>query len=79
MSVQMQATKRRINSIVATRKITSAMELIAVTKLQRWQKYFYSSDKFTESFRTILNEYQKLEIQIESPYFLENRESSRFF
>lgn len=76
MSVQMQATKRRINSIVATRKITSAMELIAVTKLQRWQKYFYSSDKFTESFKTILNEYQKLEIKIESPYFLENKESS---
>ena len=40
MSVQMQATKRRINSIVATRKITSAMELIAVTKLQRWQSIF---------------------------------------
>ena len=76
MSVQLQATKRRIKSVTATRKITKAMELIAVTKLQKWQRHLLSSSKFSgnlqDIFENILVKYE----DVETPYFKENAEAT---
>ncbi|MGI5881400.1 MAG: ATP synthase F1 subunit gamma [Syntrophomonadaceae bacterium] len=55
MSVQLQNTKRRIRSIKATEKITSAMEMVAVTKLKVWEYRLHQNEKY----RTILAKVSK--------------------
>lgn len=72
MSVQMQATKRRINSIVATRKITNAMELIAVTKLNRWKRHMFSSAQFSRNLHDILYKIVLKHQHLDNKYMYEN-------
>jgi len=50
MSQGLTNTKRRINSITGTRKITKAMELVATVKLKRWKD---SMDHITRYLSTM--------------------------
>lgn len=54
MSVQMQAAKRRIRSITATEKITSAMEMVAVTKLKIWEYRLMQNQQYRAMLNKIL-------------------------
>ena len=75
MSVQMQTTKRRINSIVATRKITNAMELIAVTKLNRWKRHMFSSEQFSRNMCDILCNIVLRHQHLDNKYMYENEKA----
>lgn len=56
MSVQLQNTKRRIRSIRATEKITSAMEMVAVTKLKVWEYRLLQNEKYRTCLAKVSDE-----------------------
>ncbi len=47
----MQSTKRRIKSISSTMKITKAMELTAVSKLQKTKSRFEANKEYNDTFK----------------------------
>lgn len=47
----MQSTKRRIKSISSTKKITKAMELTAVSKLQKTKSRFEANREYNDTFK----------------------------
>lgn len=46
-------TKRRINSVTSTRKITNAMELVASVKLKRFKGAMHSVEEYTAAIKEI--------------------------
>ena len=48
-------TKRRINSVTGTRKITNAMELVASVKLKRFRDVMNSSDSYVSNIKSIMS------------------------
>ncbi|WP_127942668.1 ATP synthase F1 subunit gamma [Mycoplasma sp. ATU-Cv-703] len=49
----LQEIKSRINSVVAIKKITRAMQLVATSKLQKLRRHFSASDQFFASLEAI--------------------------
>ena len=47
-------TKRRINSVSGTRKITNAMELVASVKLRRFRDVMNNSDSYVSQIKNIM-------------------------
>ncbi len=65
-------TKRRINTIKSTEKITKAMKLVASVKYQRWRKYYEDNKAYRDGLKELLDtvlshtDFESLE---KSPYF----------
>lgn len=55
MSLGLQATKRRIESVNSTKKITNAMKLVATAKLKTWKNKLESSSRYADSMKLLLN------------------------
>lgn len=49
-------TKRRINTIKSTEKITKAMKLVASVKYQRWRKYYEDNKPYAGGLKSVLDE-----------------------
>ena len=49
MSLGLQSTKRRIQSVNSTKKITKAMELVATAKLKTWKDKMHENIGYTNS------------------------------
>ena len=47
-------TKRRINSVTSTRKITNAMELVASVKFRRYKNAMTSVDEYTHEIKEVV-------------------------
>lgn len=77
MSVQMQAAKRRIRSITATEKITSAMEMVAVTKLKVWDLRLQKNRQYRNLLEDILRDLLSGVVPEDSRFLSKNSESDR--
>lgn len=53
-------TKRRINSVTGTRKITNAMELVASVKLKRFRDTMNNSDSYVTNIKSIMSHLDKM-------------------
>lgn len=54
MSLGLQATKRRINSVNNTKKITNAMKLVATSKLRLWKNKLCGTDIYASSLHHLM-------------------------
>ncbi len=68
MSSGLQATKRRMNSIASTRKITKAMELVATAKLKTWKDLMLENLDYTSAVKSLMDDVFKHSDNISSPY-----------
>lgn len=73
----MQSTKRRIKSISSTKKITKAMELTAVSKLQKTKSRFEANREYNDTFkycvRSVLagvDEEEKGKVEVDAKAYL---------
>lgn len=73
MAQSMQATKRRIKSISATKKITNAMELVATSKLKRSKDTLQGVKGYTDEILNMVSTILSKKIDTDSPY-LTNKE-----
>lgn len=65
-------TKRRINTIKSTEKITKAMKLVASVKYQRWKKYYEDNKSYRDGLQSLLDtvlSHTSLESLQKSAYF----------
>lgn len=56
MSLGLQATKRRLQSVNSTKKITKAMELVATAKLKTWKDKMVENSEYTQSMIELAND-----------------------
>lgn len=79
MARGLQATKRRIRSVTATRKITKAMELVATSKLKRTKDRLEGvkvyTDEVVDMVASILDKVE----DVESKYFVENNSDATLY
>lgn len=55
MSDSLVATKRRIQTIQSTEKITKAMKLVASVKYQKWRKMYEANKGYTQGMEEVMN------------------------
>ena len=55
MASGLQATKRRINSVDSTKKITKAMKLVATAKLKTWNNKLQGNNVYASSLHSLMN------------------------
>ncbi len=55
MASGLQQTKRRINSVNSTKKITNAMRLVSTAKLKSWKKRLSYNGEYAESLHSLMN------------------------
>lgn len=55
MASGLQATKRRINSVNSTKKITNAMKLVATAKLKTWKNKLSGNNEYASSLHSLMN------------------------
>ena len=55
MASGLQATKRRINSVDSTKKITKAMKLVATAKLKTWKNKLQGNNEYATSLHSLMN------------------------
>lgn len=55
MASGLQATKRRINSVDSTKKITKAMKLVAIAKLKTWKNKLQGNNVYASSLHSLMN------------------------
>lgn len=55
MASGLQATKRRINSVDSTKKITKAMKLVATAKLKTWKNKLQGNNEYASSLHSLMN------------------------
>lgn len=72
MARGLQATKRRIRSVKATRKITKAMELVATAKLKKTKDRLAGVKVYTDEVMDIVAHILSKATEAESPYFVQN-------
>ncbi len=68
MALGMQATKRRIRSVTATRKITKAMELVATAKLKKTKDRLATVKGYTDEVMDLVANIVTRAKDAESPY-----------
>ena len=73
MSVGLQATKRRIQSVTSTKKITKAMELVATAKLKTWKNTYERVQNYTNSMIQLAEDVFSKVTDCESPFLQENK------
>lgn len=73
MSGQLRALKNRIRGIESTKKITKAMEMVAASKLKRFQNLKQQAQPYQEALEGILKRLLRTEIPFRHP-LLEPRE-----
>lgn len=66
MSGQLRALKNRIKSVESTKKITRAMEMVAASKLRRFQDMMIKGRPFTEGVGNLLKRLLKAQSSIKS-------------
>lgn len=72
MARGLQATKRRIRSVRATRKITKAMELVATAKLKKTKDRLAGVKGYTDEVMDMVAHILSKTEDVESPYFVKN-------
>ncbi len=55
MASGLQQTKRRINSVNSTKKITNAMRLVSTAKLKSWKKRLSYNGEYADSLHSLMN------------------------
>lgn len=55
MASGLQQTKRRINSVNSTKKITNAMRLVSTAKLKSWKKRLAYNGEYADSLHSLMN------------------------
>ena len=55
MASGLQTTKRRINSVDSTKKITKAMKLVATAKLKTWKNKLQGNNVYASSLHSLMN------------------------
>jgi len=73
MSGQLRAIKNRIRGVESTQKITKAMEMVAASKLKRFQKLREQTTPYVTSIEGVLNRLLQTDVPLQHP-LLETRE-----
>ena len=73
MSGQLRALKNRIRGVESTQKITKAMEMVAASKLKRFQKLREQTAPYVQALEGVLNRLLGTDIPLQHP-LLETRE-----
>ena len=76
MSGQLRALKNRIRGVENTQKITKAMEMVAASKLKRFQKLREQTTPYVQSLEGVLNRLLQTDIPLQHP-LLEPREEKK--
>lgn len=73
MAQSLHKTKRRIQSVNSTKKITKAMELVATVKLRRFKNVMEQNDAYANELVKIINHlFEHLEVE-DNPYLVESK------
>ena len=72
MSGQLRALKNRIRGVESTQKITKAMEMVAASKLKRFQRLREQSTPYVRAIEGVLNRLLQTDIPLQHP-LLETR------
>lgn len=75
MAVSKQAIKGRIKSISATRKITGAMELIAISKVKRQRTLMENNAEYASSLKQIVTDLLNNSKNIDNPYLYKEEDT----
>ena len=71
MAQSLHKTKRRINSVNSTKKITKAMELVATVKLKRFKNVMLQNEAYAHELVNIIHHlFEHIEVE-ENPYLVE--------
>jgi len=76
MSGQLRALKNRIRGVESTQKITRAMEMVAASKLKRFQKLREQTTPYVQALEGVLNRLLGTDIPLQHP-LLETREEKK--
>lgn len=80
MASGLQATKRRINSVNSTKKITNAMKLVATAKLKTWKNKLQGNNDYASSLHSLMNVLLKsISQEDKEKVFGESKSSSTLF
>ena len=71
----LKEVKTRINSVKSTRKITSAMKMVASAKLHKAQGAIENMLPYQKKLNKILTNFLSADLPIESPYVKERSEA----
>ena len=75
MSLGLQATKRRMQSVASTRKITNAMHLVATSKFKAWKNKVDGTSIYADELKSLFAQiFINLEDEDLQSYF-ENKKS----
>lgn len=79
MSQTLLATKKRIQSIESTKKITKAMNLVSTVKLKSQMKRLSESNNYAEQIEKVVQKVFNTLDDFESPYCVKNDVNKRLF
>lgn len=80
MASGLQQTKRRINSVNSTKKITNAMKLVATAKLKTWKNKLQGNNDYASSLHSLMNVLLKsISQEDKEKVFGESKSSSTLF
>lgn len=80
MASGLQQTKRRINSVNSTKKITNAMKLVATAKLKTWKNKLQGNNEYASSLHSLMNVLLKsISQEDKEKVFGESKSSSTLF
>ena len=78
MSLGLNRTKRRINSVKSTKKITKAMEMVATVKLKRFRRSYDDDLLYVQKLEATISEILSRFKEGEESIFSKVNESIRF-
>lgn len=71
--------KRRIKSVQSTRKITSAMAMVATSKLRKCRKELVANEEYLIAAEKIIKALTSIEYEAENPYFDKNNSNQKLY
>ena len=77
MAQEVTRIKKRIKSVGASYKITSAMKLVSTVKLKKWKNKMLATKDYTERIDEIASLIFSNVEKSKSPYFLENEKAKK--
>ena len=75
MSGQLRALKNRIRGVESTQKITKAMEMVAASKLKRFQKLREQATPYVQALEGVLNRLLATDIPLQHPLLEARKEN----
>ena len=80
MARGLQAVKRRIQSVGATKKITKAMELVATAKLKSWKDKMLETANYTQAMQDLVSQvFAKTDGKVQSVFLQKGNATKKLY